>query len=142
MQVSARNTFTGQVIAIEEGAINSEVTLSLAGGDKLVAVVTRGSVQALGLAVGKPAVALVKAPWVVLATQSCGLKFSARNQLAGQVSAIEQGAVNSEVTLSLPGGTSVCAVVTNDAVKELALQVGQSAVAVIKASHVILAVQG
>ena len=43
---------------------------------------------------------------------------------------------------SLPGGTSVCAVVTNDAVKELALQVGQSAVAVIKASHVILAVQG
>lgn len=140
MQVSARNTFTGQVRSVEDGAVNSQVTLELPGGDVLVAIVTRGSVQSLGLVPGKQAVALVKAPWVMLASQDCGLKFSARNQLAGQVSAVDRGAVNSEVTLTLPGGTPVRAVVTNDAVRELNIQPGKQAVAVIKASHVILAV--
>ncbi len=140
MQVSARNTFTGQVQSVSDGAVNSEVTLALPGGDLLVAVVTRGSVQSLGLAPGKQAVALVKAPWVVLATRACGLKFSARNQLAGKVSQVDKGAVNSEVTLVLPGGSAVHAVVTNEAVRELDLQPGSEAIAVIKASHVILAV--
>lgn len=140
MQVSARNTFSGTVRAVEDGAVNSQVTLELPGGDLLVAIVTRGSVQSLGLTPGQQAVALVKAPWVMLASPGCGLKFSARNQLAGQVSSVNKGAVNSEVTLTLPGGTPVCAVVTNDAVRELDLQPGKPAVAIIKASHVILAV--
>lgn len=140
MQVSARNTFTGTIHSVGDGAVNSQVTLELPGGDLLVAIVTRGSVQSLGLAPGKPAVALVKAPWVMLASHGSGLKFSARNQLAGRVGTIDKGAVNSEVTLALPGGTPVCAVVTNDAVRELDLQPGKEAVAIIKASHVILAV--
>jgi molybdate transport system regulatory protein len=140
MQVSARNTFNGLIQKIEDGAINSQVTLVLPGGDALVAVVTRDSVRSLGLAPGKPAVALVKAPWVMLASPGCGLKFSARNQLTGRVSNVDKGAVNSEVTLTLPGGSPVCAVVTNDAVRELDLQPGKEAVAIIKASHVILGV--
>jgi molybdate transport system regulatory protein len=140
MKVSARNAFESTITAIQPGAVNAEVTLQTQGGDTLVAIVTTTSVQSLGLAVGKQAVALVKAPWVMLATSDCGLSFSARNQLRGVVSTLQKGGVNTEVGIQLPGGTEVFSVVTNEAVAELNLSVGQPASAIIKASHVILAV--
>ena len=142
MQVSARNVFAGTLTAVVCGAVNAEVELTTAGGDVLVAVVTANSVQALGLAVGVSAVAYVKAPLVMLLTGGEGMRFSARNQLAGVVSALTRGAVNSEVALTLPGGTVVYAVVTNDAIKELDLREGAPATALIKASHVVLGVLG
>lgn len=140
MQVSARNAFAGTLTAVVCGAVNAEVELTTAGGDVLVAVVTANSVQALRLAVGVSAVAYVKAPLVMLLTGGEGMRFSARNQLAGVVSALTRGAVNSEVALTLPGGTVVYAVVTNDAIKELDLREGAPATALIKASHVVLGV--
>jgi molybdate transport system regulatory protein len=140
MKVSARNAFKGQITAVQPGAVNSEITLKTQGGDTLVAIVTAGSVQSLGLAVGKEVVALVKAPWVMLSASDCGLTFSARNQLAGTVSSVIKGGVNSEVGLTLPDGTEVFAVVTNEAVAELNLALGRPASAIIKASHIILAV--
>ena len=63
MAVSARNQLTGTVSAVAMGAVNDEVELTLAGGAKLVAIVTHSSQQALGLAKGKEAIALIKAPW-------------------------------------------------------------------------------
>jgi molybdate transport system regulatory protein len=142
MKVSARNAFKGNITTIQPGAVNAEITLKTTGGDTLVAIVTEGSVKSLGLAVGKEVVALVKAPWVMLAAGDSKLKFSARNQLQGQVSALIKGGVNTEVGLTLAGGTEVFAVVTNEAVAELGLAVGKPANAIIKASHVILAVEG
>jgi len=139
MKVSARNTFKGQIKAISPGAVNTEVEISTEG-DTLIAIVTASSVKTLGLAVGGDVVALVKAPWVILAAADAGLKFSARNQLNGTVKEITKGGVNSEVSLSLPGGSVVHAVVTNEAVTELGLAPGKGATAIIKASHVILAV--
>jgi len=140
MKISARNVFEGQVAALTTGPIHAEVTLTLAGGDQLVAVVTQGSVRDLGLAVGGRAFAIVKAPWVIVATEGAGMRLSARNQLRGTVSVVKPGAVNAEVTIKLPGGTLVVAVVTQDAVAELDLKPGVAATAVIKASHVVLGV--
>ncbi len=141
MKVSARNAFKGNISAIQSGAVNAEVILTLPGGDSLVAIVTQDSIKSLGLTVGKKVVALVKAPWVMLAAGDSKLLFSARNQLKGSVSKVIMGAVNSEVSLTLPGGADVFAVVTNDAVSELQLAPGKPATAIIKASHVILAVE-
>lgn len=140
MKVSARNAFAGTVSAIVDGKVNAEIEVSLAGGDRLVAIVTEGSVGELGLALGKPVIAYVKAPWVMLLAGPQDMRFSARNQLTGVVSELVKGAVNSEVVLTLPGGTQVYAVVTNEAVLELGLKVGSEATALIKASHVILGV--
>nr|MBL8411997.1 TOBE domain-containing protein [Dechloromonas sp.] len=140
MNVSARNAFKGKITALVDGAVNAEVELTLPGGDKIVAIVTEGSVKSLGLAVGKEAVAYVKAPWVMLLAGAADVKFSARNQLAGTVSVLRKGAVNTEVGIALPGGTLVFAVVTNEAVLELGLKEGVAAVALIKASNVILGV--
>lgn len=140
MKVSARNVFQGTVSRIKEGAVNAEVVLDLQGGTELVAVVTLDSVTSLGLALGKPAVALVKAPLVMVMTDSSGLRLSARNCLAGQVESVSDGAVNAEVVIALPGGSRVVAMVTRDAVQELQLAPGVAATAVFKASHVILGV--
>ena len=140
MNVSARNVFRGQITGLVDGAVNAEVELSLPGGDKIVAIVTEKSVKSLGLAVGGEAVAYVQAPWVMLLAGPQQARFSARNQLSGVVSELHKGAVNTEVGIALPGGTTVYAVVTNEAVLELALKVGSEATALIKASHVILGV--
>ncbi len=140
MKVSARNVFRGKITTLVDGAVNAEIELTLPGGDKIVAIVTEGSVKALGLAVGKEAVAYVKAPWVMLLSGPADVKFSARNQLAGTVSEIRKGAVNTEVAITLPGGTMVHSVVTNEAVLELGLKAGAPASALIKASNVILGV--
>lgn len=140
MNVSARNAFSGKITALTDGAVNAEVEIGLSGGDRIVAIVTAGSVKSLGLAVGKDAVAYVKAPWVMLLAGPQNVRFSARNQLSGTVSSVQKGAVNTEVGIQLPGGATVYAVVTNEAVMELGLKAGVAATALIKASHVILGV--
>ena len=140
MNVSARNVFKGKVTTLINGAVNAEVELTLPGGDRIVAIVTENSVRSLALAVGQEAIAYVKAPWVIVLAGKPEVRFSARNQLAGQVSSVRKGAVNSEVAIALPGGSTVHAVVTNEAALELGLKEGVLATALIKASHVVLGV--
>jgi molybdate transport system regulatory protein len=140
MKISARNVFEGTISALDDGKVNAEVEVTTPGGDRIVAIVTEGSVASLGLAVGKPALAYVKAPWVMVLAGDGGVKFSARNQLAGVVDSVHKGAVNSDVAIRLAGGTLVHAVITNEAVMELGLKPGVPASALIKASHVVLGV--
>lgn len=139
MKTSARNQFLGQVTSIKLGAVNSEVILDIGSGDTIAAIITNESVDHLGLKVGKEAYALVKAPWVIVTT-SDGFKTSARNELHGTVVRVQEGAVNGEVIIELAGGKFVAAVITNDSVESLGLKNGTKACALIKASHVILAV--
>jgi molybdopterin-binding protein len=68
------------------------------------------------------------------------MKLSARNVLKGKVVKIVKGAVNSEVTLELTGGTYVVSIITNASVASLGLKKGKDAYAVIKASSVMMAV--
>lgn len=66
------------------------------------------------------------------------MKISARNQFAGKVAAVKTGAVNSEVDLALPGGQTVVAMVTNESANALNLKAGVDAVALVKASSVLV----
>lgn len=68
MQISARNQLKGTVKTISEGAINVEVTLEVAPGIEIVSVITKSSMERLGLAEGKEAYALIKASEVAIAT--------------------------------------------------------------------------
>ncbi|MDE1182090.1 TOBE domain-containing protein [Paraburkholderia sp.] len=67
-----------------------------------------------------------------------GVKTSARNQLYGTVSAVVRGAVNDEVSLALPGGQTLVAVLTHESTETLGLAVGGDAFALIKSSWVVL----
>ncbi len=140
MKVSARNVFRGKISAVVNGAVNAEIELMTAGGDRIVAIVTEDSVKLLGLAVGQEALAYVKAPWVMVLTGESDVRFSARNQLRGKVVALVPGTVNTEVGIQLPGGTVVHAMLTNEAIADMELKLGADATALIKASHVILGV--
>ncbi len=68
------------------------------------------------------------------------MKLSARNVLKGKVVKVTKGAVNSEVTLELPGGAIIVSIITNASVSSLGLKKGKEAYAVIKASNVMMAV--
>ena len=139
MQTSARNQFLGTVKSVKAGAVNDEVILDIGGGDQLAAIITHDSVEHLGLQPGVEAYALIKAPWVILATDD-GLKTSARNCLCGTVVRCQAGGVNAEVVIELPGGKLVAAIITHDSIESLGLKLGVRACALIKASHIILAV--
>jgi len=141
MRTSARNNFPGTVTRVTKGAVNAEIELSLVGGDKIVAIITNTSVEALGLSVGTKAMALIKASWVILGKELDKARLSTRNIMPGIVHAVQEGAVNSEVILKLAGGTLLTAIITNRSVRSVELKVGDEAFAAIKASHVILAVE-
>ncbi len=140
MKTSARNQFVGTVTSLRSGAVNDEVEITLPSGLRIVAVVTQESAQSLGLRPKMTAIALVKASSIVIATDLEGAKVSARNQLQGKVSKVTPGAVNSEVELELDGGGSIAAIVTAASAKSLGLAPGVRAIALFKATSVILAV--
>ncbi|HMO30774.1 molybdopterin-binding protein [Enterovirga sp.] len=69
------------------------------------------------------------------------MKISARNKLKGKVVELRKGATTAHVRIDLGNGSVVTASITNEAVDELGLAVGQDAWAVVKASDVMVAVE-
>jgi molybdate transport system regulatory protein len=143
MKTSARNHFVGIVTGVNPGAVNDEIELSITGGHRIVAVVTRESTEALGLVEGVKAFALIKASSIIVATELPPAKLSARNQLAGTVTHVEHGAVNDEILITLGEGNAaitIAAIVTSASAKSLGLAPGVAATALFKASSVIIGV--
>jgi len=140
LKTSARNQFYGRVSRISSGAVNDEVEIDIAPGQRLVAIITHESVEQLALGVGSEAFALVKASSILLAAGSAPLKLSARNQLSGKVLRLTAGTVNCEVVLELAGSITVAAIVTQASAQTLDLQPGSAATAIFKASSVIVGV--
>ncbi len=68
------------------------------------------------------------------------MRISARNQLSGTVVDVVKGATTSHVRIDIGNGVIVTASITNEAVDELKLAKGQPAIAVIKASDVLVAI--
>ena len=139
MKTSARNQFRGRITQVEKGAVNGSASLDIGDGQTMTATLTNDSIDELQLAPGKIAMALVKASFVLLSPDP-DVKISARNRLSGTVSAITPGAVSCEVKLQLPGNRTLGAVITTESTEALGLAVGQPCTALIKASHVIIAV--
>lgn len=140
MRISARNVLEGKVQNVTKGAVNAEVTLAVAGGESIVAIITNSSVESLGVEVGKPAYAIITASEVIVGKGVDGTKLSARNVLAGEVTSLLDGAVNSEVAIRLTGGAAVVASITKKSVHALGLQVGDRVSAILKASSVMIGV--
>lgn len=66
MKISARNQFKGTVTDIQEGAVNGIVKIDIGGGNVVSATISMNAIRELGLAVGKPAYAIVKATSVMV----------------------------------------------------------------------------
>ena len=68
------------------------------------------------------------------------MRISARNQIAGQIVEVKKGATTAHVRLEIAPGQVVTSSITNEAVDELGLKVGGTAIAIVKASNVMIAV--
>jgi molybdopterin-binding protein len=67
------------------------------------------------------------------------MKLSARNHLKGKITDVKKGATTAHVWIDV-GGQTITASITNEAVDELKLAKGKPAIAVIKASDVMVGV--
>lgn len=68
------------------------------------------------------------------------MKLSARNQLKGKIVEIKEGAVNGIVIIDIGGGNKISSTISMTSIKELGLEVGKEAYAVIKATSVMVGV--
>ncbi len=66
------------------------------------------------------------------------MKLSARNQIPGKVVAVEKGQTTGHVRIDVGNGLVITASITNEAIDDLALAVGDAATAIIKASDVLV----
>ena len=96
------------------------------------------AIKELDLREGREAYAVVKATEVMIGIGE--MKLSARNKFPGTITGIEEGAVNGIVKMDVLGGNKLNATISMSAIRELGLSVGCEAVAVIKATSVMVAV--
>ena len=68
------------------------------------------------------------------------MKLSARNQFKGTIVGIQEGAVNGIVRIDIGGGNVMSATISMNAIRELGLEVGKEAWAVVKATSVMVGV--
>ncbi len=141
MKISARNQLAGTVSEVKKGAVNGVVTIDL-GCTKVKADITCEAIDELGLAEGVAATAVIKASNVMFAAGDQKLAISARNQFPGKVVKVVKGAVNGHVTIETACGKRISGSVTNEAIEELGLVEGASAVAFVKSTDVLVAVEG
>lgn len=66
MELSGRNQLAVEIVRVKFGIVMAEVVMRLTGGDEIVAAITRGSAERLGLAEGQQAVAVIKATEVMI----------------------------------------------------------------------------
>lgn len=66
LKLSARNQLSGEIVSIQEGAVNAVVTLKTDGGSQITSVISIAAVKELGLAAGIEATAIVKATSVMI----------------------------------------------------------------------------
>ena len=66
MQISARNQLKGTIVHVTQGAVMSEVVVDIGGGQEVVALITKASVDRMKLQVGDPDVAIIKSTEVMI----------------------------------------------------------------------------
>lgn len=121
---SARNSFFGKLREIDQGGIQTRVSLVTIGGHLVTTIITNTSLQRMDLKKGGLITAEVKAPWVTLHPDGPEPASSAENRLYGRVLRISAGRVNTEVAVGLSDGTEVCAVISTQSRDRLKIDAG------------------
>ena len=128
----------GTITKVTEGAVNGIVTIDV-NGTPVTSTISMSAIRELGLESGKKAYAVIKATEVMVGLGE-HLTLSARNQFPGKVLSVEKGAVNSIVRIEALGGNTISATISNNAVEELGLEPGKDALAVVKATSVMVGI--
>ncbi|AYV47767.1 molybdenum-dependent transcriptional regulator [Caulobacter flavus] len=136
LRTSARNALRGTIVALTPRGVTVEVRLAIGADVEIASVITRRSADELGLAVGRPAVALIKSSFVRLAPEAANSPDG--NLLTGKVLDREDGEAASEIVVAIAEGKTLVATVPSAIAGGLAP--GAAVLAMIAPSDVILAV--
>lgn len=137
-KTSARNSFFGKISTIRQGDIQTLVELVTLGGLRITTFITNDSLQRLGMKPGKLITAEVKAPWVMLHKGGGHQLCSADNIFNGIVEKITRGELNTEYIVRIADGTEICAIVTSESCRRLALAEGDETWALFNSYAVVL----
>jgi molybdate transport system regulatory protein len=140
MKTSARNALRGTITAIQSDALSAEIAVKVSDDTTIYALVTSASVRELGLCVGREAILLIKAPFVVIAPGADAPKVSARNCIAGVIRRSDSSGVNAEIVLDIGNDKTLAASITSRSAADLNLSPGDPACALFDAAHVIVAI--
>lgn len=145
LRTSARNQLFGTVASMKLRGLEAEVTLSLKGGDRLKAAITRRSVEELGIRKGSEAYALVKINGVVPVATGPAKQNESTNLLKGVFETVNREAGRVEASIRLPGGELLWTAFpektkAGKTVSGRNVEKGAPAMAVIDPTHVILGV--
>ena len=138
IKTSATNQFFGTISAIRTSDNNTEVFVTLKGGEQLVASIMLSDVELLKLCIGGDVLLLVNAPEIIVISAPYNATLSARNVLRGKVIRVLEGDVDSEIVIQLPSGESLVAKITQTSAATLGLTSGMLVHAAFKSNAVIL----
>lgn len=139
MKFSADNQLFGRVTEIVDGAVNSEVQISLPSGQTLTAIITQASCRDMELHIGSEVFALIQSSAIIVATiDDDTAHFSARNQLRGSISRIQTGSVNSIISVHIGKEITLTAAITCQSCEGMQLAEGKEVLLLIKAGSVVL----
>ncbi len=137
-KTSACNSFFGKIKAIHRGDIQARIELATIGGRVVQAIITHGSLERLGLEVGRLITAEIKAPWVILIQQEDEPRCSAENRFNGVIERIAKGKINTEYSIRLADGTEICSITSSHSNRHYALQEGDRVWALFNCYAVVL----
>ncbi|ABD87546.1 TOBE domain-containing protein [Rhodopseudomonas palustris] len=138
-KVSARNVFRAEVVNLRRWPVDVEVVLKVSEEHLIHATVTNAAAEQLGLATGRKALALVKAPFVRLVALAEASKVRC-NLFRGLVKRRVDAEVHSEIHLDIGNGKTIIAVVQRHHAEDLAIAEGAEAAVTFEPDHVIIAV--
>lgn len=139
MRTSARNALRGTIVSLQSERINAEVGVRVSEQTIIYASVTAESVRELGLCVGREAIVLIKAPFVMVALNDAA-KTSARNAIGGTVLRCATSEINAEVVIDIGDGKTLAASISAHSAKALDISAGVKVRALFDSAHVIIAI--
>lgn len=140
MRTSARNALRGRITQTASDALMTEVGIAINHGAIIHALVTNHSARELGLCPGREAIALIKAPFVLVAPGAKPPAVSARNCLPATILRCSNSPRNAEVVLDLGSDKTLVAIVPAHSATTLGLTPGMAVHALFDAAHVIVAI--
>ena len=139
MKTSTRNCFHGVISQIDE--LNGVYQIAVQQHDFIVySHISPHAFARLQPKIGNMAIVMIKASAVSLMAEITPFRLSAENVLLGTIDAVERGAVNNIVLISLKNGENAVATITLDSSEHLDVHAGAEIYAVFNASNTILGV--
>lgn len=135
---SADNTFYGEVIDVNIGAVSAIIKVKVDNDFIITSSILNGTVDKLDLSIGSKVCCLINSTQIILLPKNENLSISSTNVYSGIIKTVTKGAVNSEICLSLQNDRVLNIFMTNESVENMKLAYGMEVSAVFSESSVII----